>query len=193
MGEKTIIGWIRAATTARPTIHIGVWDATAPRSIKEPPLQVRAQDHSDMNACTRLWLLLCCAAPYLLTLAFHFVILEPFVCVHVLQSTSARVAQPSSLIFSVTYIQYVAIAISRASRADWGGTGYAGDYAPANRDIFNDPGKCPTELLLWFHHLPWTHPMPKPANYTPPAAPVAAAADENGRRSRHLLFFQTAS
>ena len=47
------------------------------------------------------------------------------------------------------------------------GTGYAGLYAAGNRATYNDPDKCPVDLLLWFHNLPWTYPMPKPANYTP--------------------------
>lgn len=29
------------------------------------------------------------------------------------------------------------------------GTGYSGDYAPANRDMFNNVATTPTELLLW--------------------------------------------
>ena len=44
--------------------------------------------------------------------------------------------------------------------------------------MFNDVATTPVELLLWFHHLPWTHPMPRPANYTPGAG--AAGADGGG-------------
>ena len=36
--------------------------------------------------------------------------------------------------------------------------------------MFNDVDKCPTKLLLWFHNLAWSKPMPKPANYTPATA-----------------------
>ena len=39
------------------------------------------------------------------------------------------------------------------------GTGYAAQYAPAVRDMYNNVTTCPVELLLWFHNLPWTHPM----------------------------------
>jgi alpha-glucuronidase len=26
-------------------------------------------------------------------------------------------------------------------------------------DLYGDPERCPEKLLLWFHHLPWDHPM----------------------------------
>ena len=61
---------------------------------------------------------------------------------------------------------YTGLGCDRTSR----GTGYADDYAPTNRDMFNDVDKCPTKLLLWFHNLAWSKPMPKPANYTPTTA-----------------------
>ena len=47
------------------------------------------------------------------------------------------------------------------------GTGYAGDYAPPNTAMFNSVETCPTNLLLWFHNLAWSHPMPKPRNFKP--------------------------
>jgi alpha-glucuronidase len=36
--------------------------------------------------------------------------------------------------------------------------------------------RCPIKNLLWFHNLPWTHPMPKPTNYTPDAEATPANA-----------------
>jgi alpha-glucuronidase len=32
-------------------------------------------------------------------------------------------------------------------------------YRPPVRDRFADPGTCPEEFLLWFHHVPWDHRM----------------------------------
>jgi alpha-glucuronidase len=52
------------------------------------------------------------------------------------------------------------------------GTGYADAYAPAVRDLYTDPATCPQDLLLWFHNLAWTHPMPKPPGY--PVTPGAS-------------------
>ncbi len=37
------------------------------------------------------------------------------------------------------------------------GTGYAFQYNEPNASIYNDPQKCPDELVLFFHHLPYTH------------------------------------
>nr|WP_235946279.1 alpha-glucuronidase [Saccharibacillus alkalitolerans] len=37
------------------------------------------------------------------------------------------------------------------------GTGYAGQYAAENRDLYGSPESCPDELLLFFHHVPYTH------------------------------------
>ena len=37
------------------------------------------------------------------------------------------------------------------------GTDYVSQYAPAVRDRFNSLATCPDELLLWFHHVPYTH------------------------------------
>ncbi|KAH8062278.1 alpha-glucuronidase [Aureococcus anophagefferens] len=50
------------------------------------------------------------------------------------------------------------------------GTGYAEFYAPEVRDMFEDVDACPVKNLLWFHNVPWTRPMPTPANYTPATA-----------------------
>lgn len=32
-------------------------------------------------------------------------------------------------------------------------------YFSPLREQYGDPGSCPDELLLWFHHLPWDYPM----------------------------------
>lgn len=37
------------------------------------------------------------------------------------------------------------------------GTGYTGQYHSPNRDIYNSLDSCPDELLLFFHHVPYTH------------------------------------
>ena len=37
------------------------------------------------------------------------------------------------------------------------GTGYAGLYFKPNSDIYETPEKCPDELVLFFHHLPYLH------------------------------------
>lgn len=36
------------------------------------------------------------------------------------------------------------------------GTGYAQQYYEPNASVYNDPEKCPEELLLFFHHIPYT-------------------------------------
>ena len=36
------------------------------------------------------------------------------------------------------------------------GTGYAQQYYPENAKMYNDPDSCPEELLLFFHHIPYT-------------------------------------
>ncbi|TWI67424.1 alpha-glucuronidase [Pseudoduganella lurida] len=38
-----------------------------------------------------------------------------------------------------------------------GGSGSAGQYAPALARLYEDPASTPENLLLWFHHLPWTY------------------------------------
>ena len=37
------------------------------------------------------------------------------------------------------------------------GTGYALQYNEPNASIYNSPAACPDELVLFFHHLPYTH------------------------------------
>jgi len=38
-----------------------------------------------------------------------------------------------------------------------GGTGYAGQYHPDNATVYEDLARCPDELLLFFHHVAYTH------------------------------------
>ncbi|MEZ5277438.1 MAG: alpha-glucuronidase family glycosyl hydrolase [Opitutaceae bacterium] len=33
------------------------------------------------------------------------------------------------------------------------------DYAPELQKLWGDQARCPENLLLWFHHVPWDHPM----------------------------------
>ncbi|MFD0671284.1 alpha-glucuronidase family glycosyl hydrolase [Cohnella sp. GCM10027633] len=37
------------------------------------------------------------------------------------------------------------------------GTGYSAQYHSPNAAIYDDPGACPDELLLFFHHVPYSH------------------------------------
>lgn len=37
------------------------------------------------------------------------------------------------------------------------GTGYTGQYPAPWRDVYESPDSCPDELLLFFHHVPYTH------------------------------------
>ena len=37
------------------------------------------------------------------------------------------------------------------------GTGYTSQYFPQNAETFNSLETCPDELLLFFHHVPYTH------------------------------------
>ncbi len=37
------------------------------------------------------------------------------------------------------------------------GTGYAGQYRPAVASLFESAASCPDDLVLFFHHLPYTH------------------------------------
>lgn len=37
------------------------------------------------------------------------------------------------------------------------GTGYAGQYFSPNKEMYNSLDECPDELLLFFHHVPYTH------------------------------------
>ncbi len=47
---------------------------------------------------------------------------------------------------------HLGIGVDRSSR----GTGYAQQYYPENAEQYEDPLKCPEELLLFFHHIPYT-------------------------------------
>jgi alpha-glucuronidase len=40
------------------------------------------------------------------------------------------------------------------------GSNAVAQYAPEVARRFADPATTPPELLLWFHHLPWSYPMP---------------------------------
>jgi len=37
------------------------------------------------------------------------------------------------------------------------GSNAVAQYAPPVAKVFGDPGTCPENLLLWFHHLPWDY------------------------------------
>src|SRR5690606_894928 len=37
------------------------------------------------------------------------------------------------------------------------GTGYAGQYLGNNAQLYESPATCPEELLLFFHHLPYSY------------------------------------
>jgi alpha-glucuronidase len=37
------------------------------------------------------------------------------------------------------------------------GSNAVSQYAPPVRDVFNDVRRCPENLLLWFHRVPWDH------------------------------------
>jgi alpha-glucuronidase len=39
------------------------------------------------------------------------------------------------------------------------GSGAVTQYAPAVAEVFDDVSRVPEEFLLWFHHVPWDHPM----------------------------------
>lgn len=47
---------------------------------------------------------------------------------------------------------HLGIGVDRSSH----GTGYAQQYYPENAEKYEDPAKCPEELLLFFHHIPYT-------------------------------------
>lgn len=53
-------------------------------------------------------------------------------------------------------------------RADANGIGFdrtrrgsdaVSQYAPPVAEVFDDVARTPEQFLLWFHHVPWTHPM----------------------------------
>ena len=48
---------------------------------------------------------------------------------------------------------HLGIGVDRSDK----GTGYAMQYNDPNASVYNDPEKCPDELVLFFHHLPYTH------------------------------------
>ncbi len=48
---------------------------------------------------------------------------------------------------------HLGLGVDRSSN----GTGYAQQYYPENAEKFNDPDKCPQELLLFFHHISYDH------------------------------------
>lgn len=39
------------------------------------------------------------------------------------------------------------------------GSDAVSQYAPPVAEVFGDPSRVPEEFLLWFHHVPWDHPM----------------------------------
>ncbi|CAM3384697.1 alpha-glucuronidase family glycosyl hydrolase [Marinicrinis lubricantis] len=39
------------------------------------------------------------------------------------------------------------------------GTGYTAQYYEPNASMYESPESCPDELLLFFHHVPYTHPL----------------------------------
>lgn len=42
-------------------------------------------------------------------------------------------------------------------RTVWNGTGFAGQYPPEVAEKFEYPETTPDDLVLWFHHVPYTH------------------------------------
>ena len=55
------------------------------------------------------------------------------------------------------------------------GTGYANQYEPAVSDMLSNVSTCPTEQLLFFHHLSWMHPMELSNGTTVPLIDYIAA------------------
>jgi alpha-glucuronidase len=39
------------------------------------------------------------------------------------------------------------------------GSNAVSQYCPPLNEIYNDPARCPENLLLWFHHVPWNRPL----------------------------------
>ncbi len=52
------------------------------------------------------------------------------------------------------YADHMGIGVDRTIAT---GTGYTAQYAPVNRDRYDSLESCPDELLLFFHHVPYTH------------------------------------
>ena len=48
---------------------------------------------------------------------------------------------------------HLGLGVDRSSR----GTGYALQYNEPNASMYDSPDSCPDELVLFFHHLPYTH------------------------------------
>ena len=48
------------------------------------------------------------------------------------------------------------------------GTGYAQQYYEPNASMYNSMETCPEELLLFFHHVPYTYPATFPKQTNPP-------------------------
>lgn len=44
-----------------------------------------------------------------------------------------------------------------ADRTKATGTGYTAQYAPHNEEMYENAASCPEELILFFHHLPYTY------------------------------------
>lgn len=42
-------------------------------------------------------------------------------------------------------------------RTVWNGTGFSGQYPPEIAEMYENVETTPENLLLWFHHLPYTH------------------------------------
>jgi alpha-glucuronidase len=42
-------------------------------------------------------------------------------------------------------------------RTVWNGTGFAGQYPPEVAELYEHPETTPDNLLLWFHHVPYTY------------------------------------
>ncbi|MDI1249046.1 MAG: alpha-glucuronidase [Lacunisphaera sp.] len=58
---------------------------------------------------------------------------------------------------SIYYHQADAAGLGAARSA--GGSNAIAQYAPELAALWGDPEKCPENLLLWFHHVAWDHPM----------------------------------
>lgn len=52
------------------------------------------------------------------------------------------------------YADHKGIGVDRTVKS---GTGYSGQYMGPNASIYEDVDTCPDELLLFFHHVPYTH------------------------------------
>eukprot|EP00927_Polykrikos_kofoidii_P054465 TRINITY_DN48879_c0_g1_i1.p1 TRINITY_DN48879_c0_g1~~TRINITY_DN48879_c0_g1_i1.p1 ORF type:complete len:910 (+),score=68.65 TRINITY_DN48879_c0_g1_i1:61-2790(+) len=75
------------------------------------------------------------------------------------------------------------IGCERTSR----GTAYAAQYSPSVRDMFNDARTCPKELLLFFHNLPWSYPMPVGSGKSVPLIDFIAATHLDALREARSM------